>query len=60
LTKAERYRIVMVTDLKDDVVKKMGIIPATSLATALEEAGNIAGYIMPLGAAFLPIVTESL
>jgi len=55
LAKAERYRIVLVSDLPDDQVRHMQMIPARSLTDALNEvAGERQGYVMPQGARFLP------
>jgi nickel-dependent lactate racemase len=58
LTKAERFRVHLVTELADDVVRRMRMIPARSLAEALATVSPDAqGYIMPRGAALLPVVT---
>lgn len=54
LTKAERYRVYLISELPDEQVKRMRMIPARSLAEALEGAGNKTGFIMPRGAAVLP------
>lgn len=55
LTKAERYRIHLVSALPDDEVRRMQMIPAHSLTEALNEIGaHKAGYILPHGARFLP------
>jgi nickel-dependent lactate racemase len=57
LTKAERYRVHLVTSLADEDVRRMRMIPAGSLAEALAEVPTSAkGYIMPRGAALLPVV----
>lgn len=57
LSKAERYRIVLVSDLPAEEVRKMRMVPARSLADALEQTGSEAeGYFMPRGAAVLPIL----
>jgi nickel-dependent lactate racemase len=56
LTKAERYRIVLVSSLAEDAVRKMRMIPARSLTQALESIDERgAGFIMPRGAAVLPV-----
>ncbi len=61
LTKSERYRIVLVSDLPDDQVRLMQMIPAHSLTSALNElAVESQGYIMPHGARFLPRVASEL
>jgi nickel-dependent lactate racemase len=54
LTKAERYRIHLVSELPDDEVLRMRMIPAHSLTEALNEIGADKGYILPHGARFLP------
>jgi nickel-dependent lactate racemase len=55
MTKAERYGVHLVSNLSDDDVRKMRMIPAQSLAEALEQSGTKErGYIMPRGAAVLP------
>ena len=55
LTKAERYRIHLVSDLPDEEVRRLRMIPARSLTDALDQVGNEQqGYIMPHGARFLP------
>ena len=54
LTKAERYRVYLVSELPSDEVKRMRMIPAPSLAAALDQAGSGAGYVLPRGAAVLP------
>ena len=52
LTKAERYRICLLSELPDEQVRRMRMTPARSIADAVE--GNRAGFIMPRGAAVLP------
>jgi nickel-dependent lactate racemase len=55
LTKAERYRVHLVSSLAKDDVVRMRMLPAGSLSDALRDAGrNERGYIMPHGARFLP------
>jgi len=53
MTKAERHRVVLVSQLPADEVKRMRMIPATTLAAALDHAGGD-GFILPRGAAVLP------
>ena len=53
LTKAERYRIYLVSELREEQVEKMRMRPARSLAHALDEVTGD-GFIMPRGAAVLP------
>jgi hypothetical protein len=40
-------------------VKQMRMTPARSLSEALKEAGNREGYVLPRGAAVLPIVRNT-
>jgi nickel-dependent lactate racemase len=55
LTKAERYRVHLVSSLPESDVARMRMIPATSLADALSKIdGAGQGFIMPHGARFLP------
>ncbi|HZN07202.1 MAG TPA: nickel-dependent lactate racemase [Pyrinomonadaceae bacterium] len=52
LTKAERFRVCLVSDLPDDQVKLMRMVPVRTIEEALPGPGN--GFIMPRGAAILP------
>lgn len=54
LTKAERYRVCLVSELPDEQVKLMRMTPVRSIAEALEGVGDRTGFIMPRGAAILP------
>ncbi len=55
LTKAERYEIHLVSELPDEDVRRMRMIPARSLSEALDGIGGTQkGFIMPHGARFLP------
>jgi nickel-dependent lactate racemase len=55
LTKAERFRIVLVSQLPDDEVLRMEMVPAGTLSEALSKTEkNSDGYILPYGAKFLP------
>lgn len=56
LTKAERYRVCLVSELPGEAVKRMRMIPTRSISEALEHAGSGTGFIMPRGAAVLPRV----
>ncbi|HET7288293.1 MAG TPA: nickel-dependent lactate racemase, partial [Pyrinomonadaceae bacterium] len=56
LTKAERYRVYLVSELPTDEVKRMRMIPAPSLEAALDHAGGGDGFILSRGAAVLPRV----
>jgi nickel-dependent lactate racemase len=56
LTKAERYKVYLVSTLDPEVVRKMRMIPVR-FEEALEKIGSSdSGYIMPRGAAILPRV----
>lgn len=56
LTKAERFRVVLVSELTPEDVRLMRMIPARSLKEALQETDlNLEGYLMPRGAAWLPV-----
>jgi nickel-dependent lactate racemase len=58
LTKAERYRVQLVSELPDDSVRRMRMLPARSVTEALDQIGSERqGYIMPYGARFLPRVS---
>jgi nickel-dependent lactate racemase len=59
LRKAETYRIHLISDLPDEQVKRMRMIPARSLAAALADVCDQSGFIMPRGAAVLPRVAET-
>ena len=54
LTKAERYRVCLISELPDDDVKRMRMTPARTISEALDGAGSGNGFIMPRGAAVLP------
>jgi lactate racemase len=54
LTKAERFRVCLVSELQPDDVKRMRMIPVRTISEALEQAGGADGFIMPRGAAVLP------
>ncbi len=54
LTKAERYRIILVSELPDEEVRRMKMIPAASLREAVAQVDGRSGYVMPHGARFLP------
>ncbi len=57
LTKAERFRVHIVTKLGDKEVRRMRMIPADSIESALANlSADAKGYIMPRGAALLPVV----
>jgi nickel-dependent lactate racemase len=55
LTKSERYRVYLVSDLPRDHVERMHMIPVDSVQSALQRVGNFeSAFIMPRGAALLP------
>ncbi len=57
LTKTERFRVHMITELGDDDVRRMRMVPARSLDEALANlAQDSRGYVMPRGAALLPLL----
>jgi len=56
LTKAERYRVCLVSELPSDDVKRMRMIPVRTISEALEGAMAGGGFILPRGAAVLPRV----
>jgi len=57
LTKTETFRVHLITNLPDDEVSRMKMIPTRSIHEALSHTADDAkGYIMPRGAAVLPIV----
>ena len=58
LTKAERYRVCLLSQLPDEQVKQMRLTPVRSIAEAIGDSGN--GFIMPRGAAVLPRVEEAI
>jgi nickel-dependent lactate racemase len=54
LTKAERYRVYLISELDEPDVRQMRMIPARTLLQVIDEIGTGAGgYIMPRGAAVL-------
>src|SRR5262245_15107386 len=55
LGKAERFRVYLVSELPDQEVREMRMIPARSIDHALAEmAQDGSGFILPRGAALLP------
>ena len=56
LTKAERFRVCLVSELPPDNVKRMRMTPVKSIEEALAQAGSGDGFIMPRGAAVLPLL----
>ncbi|MDX6531444.1 MAG: lactate racemase [Blastocatellia bacterium] len=59
LTKAERFRVHLVTELPNDDVRRMRMTAADSLKAVVATLSTVAkGYIMPRGAALLPIFSK--
>ena len=57
LTKAERFRVQLVSNLPDEDVRRMRMTPARTVEEALARAEPGAdGYVLPRGAAFMPVV----
>lgn len=57
LTKAERFRVRLVSALPEDEVRRMRLHPSRTVGEALAESGaNESGYVLPRGAALLPFV----
>jgi lactate racemase len=57
LTKAERFRVRLVSALPEEEVRRMRLDPARTVEEALAEAGPAeSGYVLPRGAALLPVV----
>jgi nickel-dependent lactate racemase len=59
MTKAERFRVVLVSELAEADVGRMRIVPARSLEAALSLVEKItSGYVLPRGAALLPLLSD--
>lgn len=57
LMKAERFRVVLVSQLPAADVKQMKLFPAGSLDEAMRQIDiNAGGYILPQGAVYLPVI----
>jgi nickel-dependent lactate racemase len=57
LNKTERFRVHLVSNLPDDDVRRMRMLPARGVAEALAQIeGEREGYLLPRGAAFMPIL----
>jgi nickel-dependent lactate racemase len=54
LTKGERFRVCLVSELPPDDVRRMRMVPVRTIEEALAQAGSGDGFIMPRGAAVLP------
>jgi nickel-dependent lactate racemase len=55
--KTERFHVHIITKLNEDDVRRMGMNPARSIEEALSVTENAKGYIMPRGAALLPVAS---
>jgi nickel-dependent lactate racemase len=61
LTKTEKFRVHLVSDLPDEVVMRMRMIPARSMEDVVAHISRDAkGYIMPRGAALLPVLESAV
>jgi nickel-dependent lactate racemase len=57
LTKSEAFRVFMISKLDDESVRRMRMVPASSIESVLSEIPlNAKGHILPRGAALLPIL----
>jgi lactate racemase len=55
LTKAERYRVCLISTLPPDDVRRMRMVPVQTIKEALAETSS-EGFVLPRGAAVLPRV----
>ena len=61
LTKTEHYRVLLISDLPDEDVKRMRMTPVGSLKAALAQVSpGMEGYILPSGARLLPVMSNLL
>lgn len=59
LTKAERFRVLLISELPDEEARLMRMTPVQSLSEALAQVDPQAeGYILPRGAALLPAIAN--
>ncbi|MFL6333456.1 MAG: nickel-dependent lactate racemase [Pyrinomonadaceae bacterium] len=57
LTKAERFRVQLISNLPEEDVRHMRMTPARTLEEALARTdSDEPGYVLPRGAAFMPFV----
>lgn len=57
LTKAEHFRVHLISNLADEDVRRMRLVPAGSIQEVLAEVPTgTNGYLMPRGAALLPVL----
>ena len=60
MTKAERFLVRILTDLSPEQTKRMRMQPVKSIGEALANVSpNTRGYILPRGAALLPVARSS-
>ena len=58
-TKAERYRITLVSEIPEDAVRRMGMRPAKDLTEALATLpSNLNGYLIPHAKEVIPLVQQ--
>ncbi|HEX8282566.1 MAG TPA: nickel-dependent lactate racemase [Pyrinomonadaceae bacterium] len=58
MTKAERFRVRLVSNLAEEDVRHMRMTPARTVEEALADVASDAdGYVLPRGAAFMPVVS---
>ena len=57
LTKTERFHVHIITKLEEDAVRLMRMNPVRSIEEAVSATENSRGYIMPRGAALLPVIS---
>jgi nickel-dependent lactate racemase len=59
LTKAERFRVQLISSLPDEDVRLMRMTPARTIEEALARVrADADSYLMPRGAAFMPVVSS--
>ncbi len=58
-TKAEIFRIRLVSSLDPATVRRMDLEPCASLAEALRDVGDQPGFIVPSGLTTLPVIQSS-
>ena len=59
MTKTERFRVLLVSEMDHDDVRQLGMRPVRSLDEAISEIDSQAeGFILPRGAALLPVLAS--
>ena len=58
--KTERFRLILVSSLEADTVRRMGLEPYATLDSALSAISSQTGYIIPGGMTTLPILDQDL